>query len=56
MNTKLKELKEVQEKLKDKDLGLFEKMELKDLELDLKRELNLIIRPEDPEDCESCSA
>lgn len=53
-NDKLKRLKEIQDRLKS-DLDIFVKMELKDEELSLKRELGLIVPPKQGEDCISCS-
>ena len=55
-NSKLQELKSVMEELTQEGLSFMEKMELKDKELELKRELNLITPPDDPEDCLNCSA
>lgn len=53
-NDKLKRLKTVQSRLEG-DLDFFVKMELKDEELSLKRELGLITPPKQGEDCISCS-
>lgn len=51
---KLERLKAIQERLKG-DLDFFVKMELKDEELSLKKELGLITPPKQGEDCISCS-
>jgi hypothetical protein len=51
---KLARLKQIQDRLSG-DLDFFVRMELKDEELLLKRELGLVTPPEPGEDCVSCS-
>lgn len=52
----LSKLKSVQEQLQNPNLSMFEKMDLKDEELALKRELGLIVPPKEGESCDNCSA